>query len=44
MELNVNFQGLKHNFKKVWGCFCKISRAGEFSLTTKLFSTKNPVE
>jgi hypothetical protein len=32
MDLNVNFQGLKHNFKKVQGCFCKISRADKFSI------------
>jgi hypothetical protein len=31
MDLYVNFKGLKHNFKKVRECFCKITRAGEFS-------------
>jgi hypothetical protein len=37
MGLYVNFQGLKHNFEKVRGCFYKITRAGEFSLITELF-------
>jgi hypothetical protein len=37
MDPYVNFQGLKHNFEKVWRCFCKINRAGEFSLITELF-------
>jgi hypothetical protein len=31
MDLNVNFQGLKYNFKKVQGCFCKITNTDEFS-------------
>jgi hypothetical protein len=30
MDLYVNFQGLKHNFKKNQGCFYKISRVDEF--------------
>jgi hypothetical protein len=37
MDLNVKLQGLKHNFEKVQGCFCKITTASEFSLITKLF-------
>jgi hypothetical protein len=37
MDPYVNYQGLKHNFKKVQGCFCKITSANEFSLNTKLF-------
>jgi hypothetical protein len=37
MDLYVNFYALKHHFKKVQGCFCKITRAGEFSFITKLF-------
>jgi hypothetical protein len=37
MDLYVNFQGLKHKFKKVWGCFYKITMVGEFSLVTELF-------
>jgi hypothetical protein len=37
MDLNENFQGLKHNFEKVQGCFSKFSRADEFSLITELF-------
>jgi hypothetical protein len=24
MDLYVNFQGLKHNFEKVWGVFAKL--------------------
>jgi hypothetical protein len=38
MDLYVNFQGLKHNFKKVQGCFCKITRAGEFLELMNYFS------
>jgi hypothetical protein len=30
MDRNVNSQGLKCNFKKGRGCFCKITRADEF--------------
>jgi hypothetical protein len=26
MDLNVKLQGLKYNFGKVQGCFCKITR------------------
>jgi hypothetical protein len=44
MDLYENFQGLKHTFENVRGCFYKISRARKFSLITKLFSTENSVE
>jgi hypothetical protein len=37
MDPYVNFWGLKYNFEKVQGYFCKITKAGEFSLITKLF-------
>jgi hypothetical protein len=30
MDLNVNFQGLKHNFEKVRGCFYKITSSANF--------------
>jgi hypothetical protein len=30
MDLDVKLQGLKYNFRKVLGCFCKISGADEF--------------
>jgi hypothetical protein len=30
MNLNVKLQGLKYNFEKVQGCFCKITLAWEF--------------
>jgi hypothetical protein len=38
MDLYVNFQRLKHNFKKVRRCFCKITRADEFSELMNYFS------
>jgi hypothetical protein len=41
MDLYVNFQGLKHNFEKVWGCFCKITRADEFLELMNYFSFEN---
>jgi hypothetical protein len=31
MDLYVNFQGLKHNFKKFEGVFAKLPDASEFS-------------
>jgi hypothetical protein len=31
MDLYAKLLGLKHNFEKVWGCFCKITNADEFS-------------
>jgi hypothetical protein len=43
MDLYVNFQGLKHNFKKVWGVFAKLP-AGEFSELMHYFSTEKLVE
>jgi hypothetical protein len=36
MDLNVKFWGLKYNFKKVQGYFCKIPGAGYFYLIIKL--------
>jgi hypothetical protein len=30
MDLNIKLQGLKYNFKKDHGCFCKILDAGYF--------------
>jgi hypothetical protein len=44
MDLYVNFQGLKHNFKKVWGCFCKITNVGELSELMNYFSIEKSVE
>jgi hypothetical protein len=44
MNLNVNFQALKHNFEKVWGCFCKIIGAGEFSKLMNYSSIEKSVE
>jgi hypothetical protein len=44
MDQYVNFQGLKYNFKKVWGCFCKITKADEFSELMNCFSIKKSVE
>jgi hypothetical protein len=40
----VNSHRLKHNFKKVWGCFCKITRAGEFLELMNYFSIRKMVE
>jgi hypothetical protein len=37
MELNVKLQGLKHNFEKVRGCLCKISKRQLFSRFIELF-------
>jgi hypothetical protein len=37
MDLNVKLQGLKYNFGKVQGCFCKNTTAWEFLDFTKLF-------
>jgi hypothetical protein len=41
MDLNVNFQELKHNFEKVWGCFCKITRRRLFSNFGFIFLLEN---
>jgi hypothetical protein len=38
MDLNVKLQGLKCNYKKVQGCFCKISRFQRFLEFMELFS------
>jgi hypothetical protein len=37
MDLNVKIQGLKYNFEKVWGYFCKIPGGSYFYLIIKLF-------
>jgi hypothetical protein len=44
MDLYVNFKGLKHNFEKVWRCFCKISMADKFSKLMNYFSIEKLVE
>jgi hypothetical protein len=44
MDLNVKLDGLKYNFRKVQGCFCKITRRGEFSKLMNYFSIGNSVE
>jgi hypothetical protein len=44
MDLYVNFQRLKYNFKKVWVCFCKITRASEFLELMNYFSIEKSVE
>jgi hypothetical protein len=44
MYLYVNFQRLKHNFEKVWGCFCKITRAGGFLELMNYLSIEKSVE
>jgi hypothetical protein len=38
MGLNVKLQGLKYNFRKVQGCFCKITGAGYFLDLLNYFS------
>jgi hypothetical protein len=40
MVLNVKLQGLKYNFEKVQGCFCKILRLQRFSRFMELFSLR----
>jgi hypothetical protein len=37
MDLYVKLYGLKHNFRKVLGCFCKITGFHEFLELTELF-------
>jgi hypothetical protein len=44
MDLYINFQGLKQNFKKVWMCFCKITSADEFLELMNYFSIEKLVE
>jgi hypothetical protein len=44
MALNVKLQGLKHNFGKVQGYFCKITRRREFLELMNYFSIGNSVE
>jgi hypothetical protein len=44
MGLNVKMQGLKYNFGKVQGCFCKITRHQEFLELMNYFSKGNSVE
>jgi hypothetical protein len=43
MDLYENFQGVKHNFEKVQGCFCKITNIGEFSELMNCFSIEKLV-
>jgi hypothetical protein len=38
MDLYVKLQGPKHNFEKVQGCFCKITRVGELLELMNYFS------
>jgi hypothetical protein len=40
MDLNVKLQGLKYNYKKVQGCFCKIPRFQRFLGFMELFSLR----
>jgi hypothetical protein len=40
MDLNVKLQGLKYNYEKVQGCFCKIPRFQWFLRFMELFSFK----
>jgi hypothetical protein len=40
MDLNVKLQGLKYNYEKVQGCFCKILRFQWFLGFTELFSLR----
>jgi hypothetical protein len=44
MDLNVKLQGLKCNYEKVQGCFCKILRFQRFSGFMELFPLKKSVE
>jgi hypothetical protein len=44
MDLYVNFQGLKHNFEKVQGCFYIVTSAGEFLKLMNYFSIEKTVE
>jgi hypothetical protein len=40
MDLNVKLQGLKYNYEKLQGCFCKILRIQRFSNFMELFSLR----
>jgi hypothetical protein len=40
MVLNVKLQGLKYNYEKVQGCFCKIPRFQRFLGLMELFSLR----
>jgi hypothetical protein len=40
MDLNVKLQGLKYNYEKVHGCFCKILRFQRFLGFMELFSLR----
>jgi hypothetical protein len=43
MDLNVKLQGLKYNFGKVLGCFCKIMKCRQFSRISRIILLKkNP--
>jgi hypothetical protein len=43
MDLYVKLHGPEHNFEKVQGCFCKITRAGEFLKLMNNFSKEKGV-
>jgi hypothetical protein len=40
MALNIKLWGLKYNFRKVQGCFCKIPSVGHFQDLLNYFSTE----
>jgi hypothetical protein len=40
-DLNIKFRGLKYNFGKVQGCFCKNTDPRDILEFTKLFSIEN---
>jgi hypothetical protein len=44
MDLNVKLKGLKYNFRKLWGCFCKITVAWELSDLNDLFFYKKSMK
>jgi hypothetical protein len=44
MDLNVKLQGSRYNFKKVQGCFCKITCAGDFCNYSNYFSKEKSHE
>jgi hypothetical protein len=44
MDLNIKLQGLKYNYEKVQGCFCKILIFQRFLGFMELFSLRKFVE
>jgi hypothetical protein len=40
MDLNVKLHGLKYDYKKIQGCFCKIPKFQRFSGFIELFSLR----